>query len=470
MRYSMFLICAICLGFLGCKKDKPQSNPVVISPVQISLSEDTLFTGKTQSVSIIVDIHNHQQAKELIVRKSNAQNRNFKRIDAAELGSSYQFNYSLVYSDDDRFDFIFNIMGIDGKVHDTKTLHIDNRTGLVPYGLERIARVTGKSLPMENLPNPNATDQLYDVGGTDLGIMWEMGNGAVGLFFGDTFGKDFQPSPNGGPNGGNWRSNVLAFSSDSDLNDGLTFSGMAVMTANPLAAREIIHSPHITNGTGSHTAIPTAAIHADGADYVHYMDIRRWGNAGMWETNFSELYTSTDNGLTWEACPQVRFTSFSNFAQAAYAKKDGYVYMIGTRAGRFGDAYLARFLEADILKKDQYEYWNSSSGWVKNNENAALSIFSGPVGEISLAYNTKHKRWIAAYLNEHRAEIVLREAEHITGPWGVEKQVVRGQDYPALYGAFIHPLKNDGDELYFLMSMWHPYNVFLMKSRLKLVE
>jgi len=454
----------------GCKKDKPEKGYEPVSSIKLSLSRDTLFTGKNKLVAVTIHIENSRQSKELLIRKSSDLNMTHEKVSGAQLSDSYAFSYTVTNADAARFDFIFNIVGVDGKVHDTKRLHIDNRTGLVPYGLKRIARVTGKSILTENLPNPNKTDQLYDVGGTDLGIMWEMGTGSIGLFFGDTFGKDFSPSPSGGPNGGNWRSNVLAFSNDTDLSDGLSFSGMAMTNVNSLTAREVVYSPHITNGTGSHTAIPTAAIHADGADYVHYMDIRRWGTAGRWETNFSELYTSTDNGLTWTACPQVRFTASSNFAQAAYAKKDGYVYMIGTQAGRFGNAYLARFPETDILHKDQYEYWSSSSGWVKNDESAALPIFQGPVGEISLAYNSKHQRWIAAYLNENRAEIVLREARQITGPWSDEKQIVSSHDYPGLYGAFIHPLKNDGDELYFLMSIWQPYNVFLMKSQLKMIE
>lgn len=460
----------IFLLLCGCTKDKPEKVSGPISPIKLSLSPDTLFTGKDKSVAVTIHIENSRQAKELLIRKSSDLNMTFKKVSGPQLGSSYDFSYTVTSEDEDVFDIIFNIIGIDGKAYDTKRLHIDNRTGLVPYSLRRIARVTGKSTLQEDLPNPNLTDQLYDVGGTDLGIMWEMGNGDIGIFFGDTFGRDFTPSPNGGPNGGNWRANVLAFSNDTDLNDGLSFSGMAMQGVSTTTAREIVYSPHITNGTGSHTAIPTAAIHANGAEYVHYMDIRRWGEAGRWETNFSELYTSADNGLNWVVCPQVRFAASSNFAQAAYAKKDGYVYMIGTPSGRFGNAYLARFREADILNKDQYEYWNGSRGWVKNDESAALPIFQGPVGEISLAYNTKHQRWIAAYLNEHRAEIVLREAKTITGFWSEEKQIVSSQDYPGLYGAFIHPLKNDGDDLYFLMSMWQPYNVFLMRSRLKMIE
>lgn len=45
-------------------------------------------------------------------------------------------------------------------------------------------------------------------------------------FFGDTFGSDFYPNfVNPGPNGSNWRSNVLLFSDDQDLSDGLTING-----------------------------------------------------------------------------------------------------------------------------------------------------------------------------------------------------------------------------------------------------
>lgn len=41
-----------------------------------------------------------------------------------------------------------------------------------------------------------------------------------------------------------------------------------------------------------------------------------------------------------------------------------------------------------------------------------------------------------------------------------------GREYPALYGAYPHPWALDGPELYWCMSQWHPYNVFLMNSTL----
>jgi hypothetical protein len=60
----------------------------------------------------------------------------------------------------------------------------------------------------------------------------------------------------------------------------------------------------------------------------------------------------------------------------------------------------------------------------------------------------------------------MRLAGEITGPWSESYELAAGKDYPQLYGSFFHPLSVEGDNLYFLMSMWMPYNVFLMKAEL----
>ena len=54
------------------------------------------------------------------------------------------------------------------------------------------------------------------------------GSHLVGHVVGDMVFGQRPPNPaNPGPNGGSWRSNVLAFSEDNDLEDGLSFSNMA---------------------------------------------------------------------------------------------------------------------------------------------------------------------------------------------------------------------------------------------------
>jgi hypothetical protein len=309
----------------------------------------------------------------------------------------------------------------------------------------------------ENFYNPNNTARDWNVGGTDLGVIWEMEPGNYGIFFGDTFGSDFRPNQSSpGPNGGSWRSNVLAFSNDTNLEDGLKINSM-LEDANG-NAREIIYSPKTATDI---TSIPTAAIRANGADYVHYFNMKNWDT---WTTNYSGMYKSTDNGNNWSKLDHVRFSSDSPFGQAGYFKKDGYVYMIGTQTGRSSKASLARFREVDIENRNQYEYWNGQTKtWSKGNENSATVLIDDEVGELSFIYNTKLKLWIIAYFNGPRYNITLRTAEDITGPWSQPYEIASGREYAQLYGSYFHPLSSDSETLYFTMSMWLPYNVYLMK-------
>lgn len=343
------------------------------------------------------------------------------------------------------------------------------------YNLTRISRITGESLPDENFPNSNNTALDYDVHGTDLGIMWHMEGNKIGIFFGDTNGKGFKPFNNGG--GGdvnNWRSNVLAYSVDTNLDDGLTISEMEIDSEGK--AREVVPGGK-TNPRKYQTSIPTSAIRLNGVDYVHYMNIYDWTAPNCsWLTNFSSVAASYDNGKTWQRKEEVSFEPLSHFSQVAYAKKDGMVYMIGTRSGRGDAGYLARFREEDILKKNEYEYWNGNSKkWIKGDENSATPVISSPVGEASLMYHEKYETWILTHNYDYRCDksepigkylIVYRTAKDITD-WSTPEILVSDQQYPGLYCAYMHPLKNNEDKLYFLMSLWGPYNTFLMSVDIK---
>lgn len=336
------------------------------------------------------------------------------------------------------------------------------------YGTKatKIARVTGATPEGETLPNPNQTKSRYALGGTDLGIVWDATTDPAHPKVMVAFGDSFDGWGGNGGGGTGWRGNVLALSEDQDLADDLKFSTMITDPGTPNYAKEIIHSDHNTDGNSDYTAIPTSGVNVGSRSYIHYMQIRNWGASGRWNINFSEIAYSDDDGQTWTKSG-VKWGADSKFGQAAFIKDGGYVYMFGTPAGRFDGAYLARVPEADVLTKEKYEYWNGK-GWILNDESAAVKVIDEPVGELSVAYNSYYRKYIMTYLNEDRAAIALRSSSELTGGWSGESEIAAGDEYPALYGAFIHPWSLQGKDLYFLMSQWGPYNVFLMHSTLEI--
>ncbi|UKT64966.1 DUF4185 domain-containing protein [Pedobacter mucosus] len=356
----------------------------------------------------------------------------------------------------------------------TGSSQTNSTEGLQLSNVQKVSRLTGTPLKGEQLPSPNNTAEKYDVGGTDLGIFWQMKGKKVGIFFGDTHGREFiaEKGGKGGGNGANWRSNVLAFSSDDNIEDGIKIDSMAL--DNNGSAREICAGGK-TNPQKYNSSIPTAAIRVKSTDYVHYMNIYDWaGGNGRWLTNFSSLYTSTDDGKTWTRKSEVTFKDDSKFSQVCYAKKDGYVFMIGSLSGRGGPGYLARILEKNMLNLNQYEYWNGDSRkWFKGDESKATVIIPGPIGEASLLYHEKFKRWIIAYSYDSAYDptakskfhaLVYRDAKTINGVWSDLKILADVTHFKGLYCPYIYPLRNNDNKLYFTMSQWEPYNVYLMKA------
>lgn len=330
-----------------------------------------------------------------------------------------------------------------------------------------IARVTGASLAGETLPNPNLTDEMYNLGGTDLGIIWEISEGRYGLFFGDSYGSDFRPVPGGGPGSArDWRSNVLAFSEDTVLDDGLEFSGMLTDPANPTRACAIVPR----SGDRAFTPIPTAAICLDGVQYMHYM----YWQVGTDDApeNYASIYCSHDDGRNWTSCKErIVFDRTSDFGMIAYAKREGWCYMVGTHIGRSSSARLARFRHADILDKARYEYWNGHRRrWVSNDEKSATVILDGTVGELSVIYLEKFNRWLALYFDAEQYAVCYRSAARLNGHWSEERILASGSAYPQLYGSYIHPATADSDHLFYTMSEWQPYNVFLMKAKVDYIN
>jgi hypothetical protein len=189
---------------------------------------------------------------------------------------------------------------------------------------------------------------------------------------------------------------------------------------------------------------------------------------------------SNDNGESWGVYPgTVRSSSPENvprahfvpgnekFQQGAFLRGgDGYLYSYGTPAGRGGPAFLSRVPERAVPDVTKYQYWSASEaggGWVPNNPGAATPVIPGPVGEMSVQYNSYLRQYLALYGNGGN-DVVARTAPTPQGPWSGEQTLISSGQMPGgIYAPYLHPWST-GKEVYFTLSLWNAYDVMLMRT------
>jgi Domain of unknown function (DUF4185)/LGFP repeat len=304
--------------------------------------------------------------------------------------------------------------------------------------------------------NPPSSNGIY---GADLGHMF-LNNGRLMMVFGDTFGapaaSDFFSVPHE-----DWRSNTMGYApATASPANGVALTGW--ITDRTAHARELLSAQKVDGA--EITVIPTYGVSVGNRAYLYYMSVRQWGIPGTWTLNHSGIAYSDNGGATWTKSP-VTWSGSSNFGQVTLVNQGGYVYVYGIPGGRYGGMKLARVPQGSVLNKTAYQYWNGST-WVTNNEYAATTIIPGPVGEMSVQYNSYYKKWLMMYLVDPTGEIVLRTADSVTGPWTDAQVVVDSDQYPDLYAPYIMPTNNAGRDIWFTMSMFGPYNVSMMHTSL----
>ncbi len=325
-------------------------------------------------------------------------------------------------------------------------------------GLDVIARLTG----------PGSINQtgLVNVGGTDLGHMVVHQN-KVFFLFGDTFSGDTPAI------GGNWRRNAMAWSTGPTFADGVLFDGW--ITDPSSKARQVIgdHTPT--------TTIPTGAISVGNRIYAWFMQVATWGDPGVWTLNYAGLAYTEDLGQTFPIVSSFWLPPDTNFGMVAASTRtdlppgtDDYVYIWGTTSGRFGGVKLARVPPDQVADLASYRYFSGLSNgqpiWAGLESSGAL-IVPAPVGEMSVMYNRAAKTWNMLYFNQSAlggwGAIQLRQARAPWGPWSAAINVVNGSAYPTLYGSYMNPVfvENHGQNVYFTMSLYSTYDVYLMRAR-----
>ncbi|MGQ4598093.1 DUF4185 domain-containing protein [Nocardia sp. R6R-6] len=319
------------------------------------------------------------------------------------------------------------------------------------HGLPSLPGPTKAVFQVTGMDSPNRTDNA-NVLGTDLGIMWDDGNGRMITAFGDSAGL-------GVPNllAGSiwaWTSNVLFRSSNHDPANGIIFDDVI---PNPLPSPKI---PGIEI-----SLIPTAGISVGGVQYMSMMSVREWGDHGKWRTNFSTLAASHDGGTTWTPLTTTRRANVDgheNFQQNAFLKAGGYVYRYGTPAGRNNPGFVSRAKESDIANIDAYEYWDGKA-WKPADAKIAAPIVGG-VGELSVMWNDYLGQFVMLTTDPSNS-VVMRTAAAPEGPWSEPRVLIDAGALPTAYAPMIFPYQT-GRDLYFLVTQHTQYNVLLMRTPL----
>jgi hypothetical protein len=174
-----------------------------------------------------------------------------------------------------------------------------------------------------------------------------------------------------------------------------------------------------------------------------------WGNDATFQDNFQQMWPVKGQG-------------------------DGYVYLMAAKNGRHTQYRMARVLEANILKKSQYTYWNSTTKTWSSDLTTATNIFpdTDTVSEPSLYYNSGTGAWVTTYYDSYAGALVLRSAWSPEGPWSAKQTILSNTDFGSqdMYGGFIHPWSNTAPnssyDLFFHISLFAPYATFLMKATL----
>ena len=225
--------------------------------------------------------------------------------------------------------------------------------------------------------------------------------------------------------------------------NGVHYDNAIVLTDNEDATAELSISkfikkagkplPFIEAAEGEIAIVPNDAFVVGDKVYMHYYakTSQDEANAEIWTIAYSGFAVSEDGGKTWTKC-DGSWKGTGCFAQAGFYEKDGFLYMVASRAGRETTTYWANMyvakcdMSADFTDPANWEYWNAYE-WIAGDETASdtpvCCLTVGPRSEPQLVYNEKFGRWMMVYRSGILGGLAFRDSEEIQGPWSGEKIV-----------------------------------------------
>ena len=325
-------------------------------------------------------------------------------------------------------------------------------------GVTRVAQLTGRGAV-------NDTAGVL-LAGADLGHMTTVGE-RTWFVFGDNFG--IRDADAFGGTGEVWKSNCLAWTTDDDPTDGITFDGWVLDDLEQV--KEVLPGDHKPNDqVGEVTKIPTQLFAVDETMYLAYMSVSHWGEPGVWEADHAGLARSSDDGQTWEILDKVTWPGESGFVQLAQVplRVDDvdWIYLWGIPAGRFGAVSLMRVRAeiASVEEQASYEYFagevDGGATWSTELSDAVVILDRG-TAELSVLWSSHLKRWLLSSMLDN-GSAVLYEGLSPWGPWSEPHEILTQADTPGLYAPYLCPryVADDGRRLYFTLSIWGPYQVY----------
>lgn len=311
-----------------------------------------------------------------------------------------------------------------------------------------------------DLTGPGSTTR-FRMEATDLGIPVRTPDGRMLFVFGDSFEHAWV-------GGGWWRSPTALYSTTTDLNAGVEWSG----AVGGEAAHQLWHYDH--DNPVFTTVLPSDVITIGGTMYLHAMV-----NNGLGNVVWTEIWRSDDSGATWVHTgahfdPGLHGGLFQLLSWGE--GDDGYVYVYSTSFTRSRPIILHRVPSAAIADPAAYEPWgyrDGAWGW----GNPPTPILEGAFGELCL--RPLGGKWVLTWFNagDYRIDGIIMDtptsnlytAHRRTlvrgGAWGHEDDSHVAQ----LYGGYIIP-GSTLDELHLTVSQWNteqgwPYRVMQHRVR-----
>lgn len=231
-----------------------------------------------------------------------------------------------------------------------------------------------------DLTGPGITDR-WGVTATDLGAVVRAGNGKLVAVFGDTFA-----GPKVGR--GDWRSPVILIGAG-DARTPIVWQQAG--GPDPDYARQLRHyihdhGPHWNRG-GISTVLPSDLLRVEDMLYLHVIV-----NRGFPRVSWTEIWSSADNGTTWEHLGEsAKFRSNLHDGHAQlwswdYDPDDGWVYIASTGFQRDKGIIVRRVRPAAIGTASAYRAWGRQRGgsWGWGEAAEVLTPAAERWGELSL--------------------------------------------------------------------------------------